>query len=134
MAEEATLSTQDQDLLVPSFRTSKRRKVYRKRETSESPPPTTSINNIAIEAPSGAPADNQLSVTDIIRQRKALQRRKGGGIEFSTNKIAPDNIDGGNYEQRNEADTPLHEAEVYTVTSRFAPQTGQVKEVMDKHM
>lgn len=78
--------------------------------------------------------DGPFSVAQILRQRKAGQRRRGG-IEFSnltTSSSAPA--------------TPLHSdalveredeipEDIKTVVSRFAPQTGQVSEsVNDKHM
>ena len=138
MVDDAAEAGQVVDL--PSFRPSKRRKVFRRRDASTSPPPASPTGHINLELP---PADaitetsvlDEPSVTEIIRQRKAVQRRKGGGIGFTTDKSATEAVSRSDHEREGIIDPNAQRAmEVRTVTSRFAPQMGQVKEVMDKHM
>ena len=75
--------------------------------------------------------DEPLSVAEILRQRKAAVRRKGG-IEFTSShtpvSTAPQISDALVVK---EDDIP---AEIKSVIERFAPQTGQVSDVADKHM
>ena len=138
----------------PSSRPSKRRRFYRKRANAEdetnnegtsiesrngnSTEPLTvdemisqslgSTDTIA-EGESEAPS----SVTEILRQRKVLQRRRGG-IEF-TNDTGNAAKDGPT--EPGIKSPPLVEDgaadKIMTVVNRFAPQTGQVADV-DQHM
>ena len=140
MADIADTATVEPETELPVFRSSKRRKIYRKRETSVSPVPTASANlpSIAFQQPAPEAAsvpDIELSVSDILRQRKLLQRKKGGGIEFSASKSGQDGTTGESFELQSRGDaSTVPDPEVKQIASRFAPQTGQVKEVMDRHM
>ena len=131
------------DLVRPT----KRRKFYRKRtdlddETSPSPscsPPQQPMTVDELISHHAQITDIQdqklnedpLSVADILRQRKAALRRKGG-IEFSnaqsSSSTTPQTNDALTLK---EDDTP---ADIRAVIERFAPQTGQVSDVADKHM
>ena len=77
------------------------------------------------------PNEEPLSIAEILRQRKAALRRKGG-IEFSNTQSST-----STEPQTNDAlaakedDIP---ADIRSVIERFAPQTGQVSDVADKHM
>ena len=130
------------------FRPSKRRKFYRKRsdvedEGSPTPPPSApppesmtvdeliSHHAHQTEAHDQRTDDEPLSIPEILRQRKAALRRKGG-IEFTniptSTSAAPQTSDAL---VAKEDDTP---ADIKAVIERFAPQTGQVSDVADKHM
>lgn len=75
--------------------------------------------------------EEPLSIAEILRQRKAALRRKGG-IEFTkshaSTPTAPQRSDALALK---EDDTP---ADIKLVIERFAPQTGQVSDVADKHI
>ncbi|CAD6568375.1 MAG: hypothetical protein ASARMPRED_001692 [Alectoria sarmentosa] len=127
------------------FRPSKRRKFYRKRTDAEnegspaisSPPESMTVDELIshegrlTQPPDQKSDEESLPVAEILRQRKAALRRTGG-IEF-TNSYAS----ASNRPQTNDAlivkedDTP---ADIKSVIERFAPQTGQVSDVVDKHM
>ena len=140
----------------PAFRPSKRRKFYRKRDDSDSnlegdgirslsdggPPaevPTT-LEELVEQARNAtgveheADAEPQLSVTEILRRRRAARSRRGG-IEFSNaghgTKANSDSAQHINAIVLIEKDDSV--ADIKTVVDRFAPQTGQVADV-DKHM
>ena len=77
-------------------------------------------------------ADARISVTEILRQRKAAQRKRAG-IEFSNSS---NNVTNAATSQFNNA---LITAEsippaIDAVVNRFTPQTGQVIDVDNKHM
>ena len=131
------------------FRPAKRRKFYRKRNDSEDedrpkaadssvlpPEPMTVDELIAREGDIPAPQeqseeDRRLSIADILRQRKAAQRRKGG-IEFT-------NLNTSNTTTPQPSDALIEKedeipADIKSVIERFAPQTGQITETTDKHM
>ena len=75
--------------------------------------------------------EEPLSVAEILRQRKAALRRKGG-IEFANNHASTSNTpQAGDALVVKEDDTP---ADIKSVIERFAPQTGQITDVADKHM
>ena len=146
----------DTSSINPAFRPSKRRKFYRKRDDSDSnlegdgirslshggPPaevPTTleelveqARNTTGVEHE--VDAEPQLSVTEILRRRRAARSRRGG-IEFSNvghgTKANSDTAQHPNAVVVIDKDDSL--AEIKTVVDRFAPQTGQVADV-DKHM
>ncbi|KAL9125894.1 MAG: hypothetical protein Q9217_004967 [Psora testacea] len=134
------------------FRLSKRRKLYRKRpdnvtgddrvDAVSSPVHAGSAdlstldeliahNVVASPPPLQIEDETSAPVADILRQRKAAQRRKGG-IEF-TNTTRPSATPQMSNElvEREDDGVP---ADVKSVISRFAPQTGQVSEDTDKHM
>lgn len=136
-----------------SFRSSKRRKIFRRRAGSDEdagtgldihelcsamPVPDAPLNKVG---PPSAPyresspesaSEDGLNVAEIIRRRKIGKVRRGG-IEFSNMQNR------GSHEgaiATSEALVPV-EQEVSiseTAAKRFAPQTGQVKDVLNKHM
>lgn len=130
------------------FRPSKRRKFYRKRTDGEdqasptlpstTPPPVSMTVDELIthhahltEAQDQNTDQEPLSVADILRQRKAALRRKGG-IEFTNKHTSTSSTpQAGDALILKEDDTP---ADIKSVIERFAPQTGQVSDVADKHM
>ena len=130
------------DILRPS----KRRKFYRKRTHTEdegstllSVPPSQSMTVdelISHHAHLTETQDQRLdeetfSVAEILRQRKAALRRKGG-IEFTNNHASTSTTaEASDALVVKEDDTP---ADIKAVIERFAPQTGQVSDVADKHM
>lgn len=129
------------------FRPFKRRKFYRKRSdagdegsptlSSAPPPESMTIDELIshhahlTETQKITTDEESLSVTEILRQRKAALRRKGG-IEFTNSHTSTSNTP-----QTSDAlvvkedSTP---ADIKAVIERFAPQTGQVSDVADKHM
>ena len=133
-------------------RPTKRRKFYRKRNDEEdeedsdglkafSPYRETTIAPLTLDElainQGGTSADKQepsednvVSIADILRLRKAAQRKKGG-IEFtntsSNSKLDEVQLDHNAFE----ADEAVANTE--KMVNRFAPQTGQVADV-DKHM
>ena len=141
------------DLQQHHFRPAKRRKFYRKRadteerDTSEitavppTPVPDTHTisdepyqNGHTSETYDNVGSEKSLSVATLIRQRKSLHRRKGGGIEFTnlnTLASASTTAQNGDVSAEKEDETP---AKIRSVIERFAPQTGQVSETTDKHM
>lgn len=130
-------------------RPAKRRKFYRKRFEDEEPenstiaasetPPSISLTLDELVIARGILPGTELqddnsasSIADIIRQRKAAQRKRAG-IEFTNTTTAP---------KSSPATTSLSKAligkdevaaDLEMVVNRFAPQTGQVADV-DKHM
>jgi len=152
MEDIAKPGKSDRDLLPPPL---KKRKVYRKRPQSEdeevdsihiASPPTANALEPAIldklisqssrdaDAKSYNEQETPLSVTEILRQRKAIQRRKAG-IEFRAVDTASRN---DSSEAKAKATSSLLDKEdtldrIITVVDRFAPQTGQVADV-DQHM
>ena len=139
------------DLNIRPF---KRRKFYRKRGDADDPATIDEIdfetnkNNDAARPlivedlvphhgqdqavdEQGREEDSRLPAAQILRHRKAAQRRRGG-IEFTNasntriSAAAPEDNDA-----LNEKDDSTQE--IKTVADRFAPQTGQIADV-DKHM
>ena len=148
MAEFGTenISTEYSEIVRPI----KRRKFYRKRldiEDHEDVTPTyqedaPSVTALTLDElvntkgnipkPDLLDQDSSFSVTEILRRRKAAQRRRGG-IEFTNTSTTMQS--GSAIPQRSKAlvakeDTAI---ELEAVVNRFAPQTGQVADV-DKHM
>ena len=132
------------------FRPFKRRRVYRKREdddeaSGEGSPSKRSRLNSAYqvdETPSqlsdrsddeiirGGQAE--LPIAEIIKRRKAAQRRRGG-IEFSNAAPVAESSDAPTKIATEVLDNEESLDKILTVVDRFAPQTGQVADV-DKHM
>lgn len=135
------------------FRPSKRRKFYRKRtETDDveevtpfSPPaqsaspasaPVVPMSDPENAAPSPVHFNDEpsLSIAEILRQRKAAQRKRGG-VEFTSSahssSASPHLSNSIAIKGETEDGTS---ADIKTVISRFAPQTGQVSGETDKHM
>lgn len=132
------------DLLRPS----KRRKFYRKRTDAEdggsptlssppAPPESMTVDELIshhghLSEIQAQKADEEpLSVAEILRQRKAALRRKGG-IEFTNSHTSTSTTEQtGDALILKEDEIP---ANIKSVIERFAPQTGQVSDVADKHM
>ena len=110
------------------FRPLKRRKVFRQRDSYQSPPrdDTATPDSDANGQPSEDDPAANASVTELLRQRKALQRR--GGITFSAAQADSPYGEVSAEPQRLPKDAPTDD---YAI--RFAPQTGQVADV-NKHM
>lgn len=143
---------QGPDQVLDSSRPPKRRRFYRKRtdteddDASDTPPPPTvatpelHIGNQLISHNGHAGNDTvhtdeeaSLSVADLVRQRKAIQRRRGG-LEFTNLNppISASNTTGSSDSLAiKEDETP---ANIKSVIERFASQTGQSSETTDKHM
>lgn len=132
----------------------KKRKFYRKRTgdqdempdnatvtESQSPPPPAELLTLDEMISRNSEAslvqiqDQQiapLSVAELLRQRKALQRRRAG-IAFANTSTAtstPLPTAQITHLEPDEQDSP---SKLVTVADRFAPQTGQVADV-DQHM
>lgn len=144
-------SMQEPDRIPTDFsRPPKRRRFYRKRTNTEEDddphvsaaqsvivPDVQTIDELVAQNGHTTKSPTQseeapLSVAELIRQRKAIQRRRGG-IEFTNLNPATSTIA---VTQPSDAlaekdDTP---ADIKLVIGRFAPQTGQVSEATDKHM
>lgn len=134
-----------------TFRPSKRRKTYRKRNNVEDEEAIVKVpsaplipselldidelvaqhapNNRNDTAVDGSPS---LSVAELLRLRKSAPRRKGG-IEFTEHNNSTDKTtqQQNNALKGNKVDPS---ADIKQVIERFAPQTGQVSEATDKHM
>ena len=110
------------------FRPLKRRKVFRQRDSSQSPSrdDTATPDSDANGPPSEDNPVANASVAEQLRQRKALQRR--GGITFSAAQTDTPCGEASAEPQRISKDAPTDD---YAI--RFAPQTGQVADV-NKHM
>ena len=131
-----------------SNRPAKRRKFYRKRAEYEeqedvvqalqvSQPPALTLDELVISKGASPDfhshhEDTRVSVAEILRQRKAAQRKRAG-IEFSNISIAASNA---NAPQLSNALTTMADvpSAIDTVINRFTPQTGQVIDVDNKHM
>ncbi|KAF1985875.1 hypothetical protein K402DRAFT_413122 [Aulographum hederae CBS 113979] len=136
---------------APIFRPSKRRKVYRKRrdEDDSDAEGTTAANSTLTARATGSPLPKEdtpashsadegspgLSVAEIVRRRKKA-RSKRPGIVFTNAPHARQAVEPEPNEVAKVADEAEleHQAILERANSRFMPQTGKVKEVMDKHM
>lgn len=152
----------DLDSGTPSmdlFRPSKRKKIYRKRADADEDAdaddvdiPSHASTIAAVPPPEPAAVDEPIadmssphipsseqdppSIQDILRQRKAAQRRKAG-IEFtntSTNILGHQSASTALIKSDKEAGEDSVSLEIERLVSRFAPQTGHVAEANDKHM
>lgn len=149
MEEIAEPLISDRNFDPPPF---KKRKAYRRRPQSEdeeddgihtSPPiaPTPDsvsskdfISQSSREADAKALLEREtpLSVAEILRQRKSIQRRRGG-IEYRTVDTASKSEASGTQAISSLLDKDDTLDKITTVVDRFAPQTGQVADV-DQHM
>ena len=136
----------------------KRKRVYRKRpirasDDEISPPPVSSITAFPslpnpskdketaislIRPPSDAlkhNADSVPSIQDIVRQRKAARGRRTG-IEFTKDTTDVAALLPSATMVAEKSDEAMDEVatDIEKLVSRFAPQTGHVAEVTDKHM
>lgn len=130
---------------VPAFRPGKKRKIYRHRteDTDESPldaplatpqPTFTPDPRPSDDSTDTANTDEQLPVSSLLRLR---QVRKGrlGGVAFRAGSTTQANEQPQNTEQSlvphdGGAENPV----IGGITTRFAPQTGLVGELVNKHM
>ena len=147
---DGLLSMADQASNPPPF---KKRRFYRRRPQSEdddgnsddiSVPYTANatesvpLEKLISQGSSNADVDvageqrQSLSVSEILRQRKAMLRKKGG-IEFRNDSTASkiDSLESQAGNSLLDEDETLNR--IITVVDRFAPQTGQVADV-DQHM
>lgn len=130
----------------------KRRKFYRKRADSPHDDPDSAsfpdisksvlLPNTVADEPTTVPQpadaeqtrndDSHFTIAELLRRRKAVQRRRGG-IEFTNNAPATER----SVEKPRPGEEVLENEDsldkILTVVDRFAPQTGQVADV-DKHM
>ncbi|KAL8821225.1 MAG: hypothetical protein Q9223_000691 [Gallowayella weberi] len=143
--EDDAMGTEEpaQEVLRPF----KRRKFYRKRADSpagdEALPSASTLDipptdGISVNDPENAHHSDDagdtspLTVTEILRRRKAAQRKRVG-IEFGKDIALPESssveasLGGDLLDKEDSLD------KILTVVDRFAPQTGQVADV-DKHM
>lgn len=133
------------------FRPGKKRKIYRQRAEG----PEEIIGNDTLEAdhatPSSAPAtpagpddeEEGLSVSEVIRVRNARKHRHGGvGFRAGPLGLGDDRAtsEENNTDQRlvlhgnADAQQGAEAAVIGGITKRFAPQTGLVGELVNKHM
>ncbi|KAI4124681.1 MAG: hypothetical protein LQ338_004681 [Usnochroma carphineum] len=145
-------ATHPEDVIGGVPRPFKRRKYYRKRTgspddevrsaeisaiTNSVPSPGTVADKPAqTSKPSRVEeemaGDSPLTVAEVLRRRKAVQRRRGG-IEFTNAApVAEDSVDDARLGDE-VLDNEDSFAKILNVVDRFAPQTGQVADV-DKHM
>lgn len=76
--------------------------------------------------------DSQFSAAQILRQLKAVPKRRGG-IEFTIPTVNARTYSPEPEENDHLKDKDTTTQDIKTVVDRFAPQTGQVADV-DKHM
>ena len=126
------------------FRPSKRRKFYRKRAENDDDPVDALTPPIGPLSPSPDPdetnqttqdpeSEQNISIADLLRQRKSIQRRKAG-VEFTSSSYStstPPPSHALELVQKDEDTTP---AAIKEMENRFAPQTGRVTEETDQHM
>ncbi|KAL9000642.1 MAG: hypothetical protein Q9169_000678 [Polycauliona sp. 2 TL-2023] len=123
----------------------KRRKPNRKPVDSyRSSPAETSNNTPKLPSTDDAPAEpppleslddhdqSLLSVADVLRRRRATQRKRAG-IGFTNAAVIPKDSDVEAMAGDGILDNDTSLDKILTVVDRFAPQTGQVADV-DKHM
>lgn len=124
----------------------KRRKFYRKRANSpddeessvelpvisNSVPDENAQTSKLSDTEEHANVNSPLTVAEILRRRKAAQRRRGG-IEFLNAGPVTENSAGEPRPGDEVLDNDDNLGKILTVVDRFAPSTGQVADV-DKHM
>ena len=122
------------------FRPAKRRKVFRQRPAAESdseretPAPISPTAAVAaVNSSESSPAESQdegISLAEVLRKRKAAQRRKGG-VEFSSSTPQPQTSIAAPPAPVQATSENLQPTSL--IHSRFAAPTGQAADV-DKHM
>ena len=123
------------------FRPGKKRKAYRHRAEDDEPAiaegaPSTVV---AAQATSNAPEDDsgERSVAEVLRLRNS--RRHRNGVAFRA-RPSSNTQGGGMTEENPDQSMVLHEsaegdsALLGGIAQRFAPQTGLVGELVNKHM
>ncbi|KAI9654017.1 MAG: hypothetical protein M1831_005534 [Alyxoria varia] len=138
----------EQGVSEPLFRTTKRRKVFRRlnsepaddlRPTSPQGTPQSERQDTGTpEADQNPRNETSLSVSQALRMRKqAKARRLGVGFSNETSGPKQESIDPAN-DTGGGGDLVLHDDKPVTAldhaTDRFVPQTGQVAASADQHM
>ncbi|MCJ1281794.1 hypothetical protein MMC26_001117 [Xylographa opegraphella] len=130
-------------------RPAKRRKFYRRRAESEQEDPAPAPLNTLPQQPaltldelitsegvapepSSPDTDPQHSVAEILRRRKAAQRKRAG-IEFSNSSNAAPYHAASQFSSASTTAESIPSA-IDAVINRFTPQTGHVVDVDNKHM
>ena len=136
-------------VLDTDTRRAKRRKFYRKRADSEQEDIAQAPQDTLPQQPAmtldelvtaeGADSDRythtvdpRISVADILRQRKAAQRKRAG-IEFSNSAHTAATAPPSSLSNTLTTAASIPSA-IDAVIDRFTPQTGQVIDVDNKHM
>jgi len=129
---------------LPAFRPGKKRKIYRHRaeDADDSPRdapvpppqlPSTSDPRPSDDAADVADTEEHLPVSSVLRLRQARKGRLGG-VAFRAGSTRadeqPQNTEQCLVPHDAQADNPI----VGGITKRFAPQTGLVGELVNKHM
>lgn len=145
----ATINAEPEDVPQVVFRPGKKRKIYRQRVTElDSATSSHETTNEAGLAASRRPTtvehdedDQNLSVADVVRLRNS-RKHKHGGVGFSTGQSGLG--DDGTARENAERSVVLHSnadaqqgaeaAVIGGISKRFAPQTGMVGELVNKHM
>ncbi|TKA62512.1 hypothetical protein B0A49_09229 [Cryomyces minteri] len=148
MSEMAQASTE------PVFRAAKRRKVFRRRigdddkdmatqepqsETSalpqtSSPRPMFDLRNSqSTDAAAAESSEVHVSIAEILRRRQLAKSRRGG-IEFSNATTLRQSRSARTQQSDALAIAEPEQSAMEPVVNRFAPQTGKVADVLDKHM
>ncbi|TPX11416.1 uncharacterized protein E0L32_007835 [Thyridium curvatum] len=125
------------------FRANKRRKVYRQRDreaddTQAAPEATRkSAADAATEADrQSSPDEEGLTVAEALRRRNARKAARLRGVEFRAGRegSAAQEEEDGNPERALVPAAAAAEADPLAGAKRFAPQTGLVGELVNKHM
>ena len=134
----------------PLFRASKRRKVLRRRLNDDNDAPLVNPQNqlrplttsssaaasshslLETAAPT-EPEERVLTIAEILRRRKLAKARRAG-IEFSN--TSQNTHSNSTPQQPSDALVSIDDGRsaVKAAVNRFAPQTGKVADVLDKHM
>ncbi|KAF2807754.1 uncharacterized protein BDZ99DRAFT_65281 [Mytilinidion resinicola] len=126
----------------PLFRASKRRKIFRKAVEDESHEITSPQSLATPESHTRTPQDNAetegqkdggLSMAEILRRRKQGKTRRAG-IEFSNSSQTSTRAAAPPPSDALIPHTDDNRSAVDIAAKRFAPQTGKVADVHDKHM
>ena len=146
---------QDPEPVPELFRHFKRRKVFRKKGVAEAdeedasatichsppaaPPEPMTVDELIAQGADDSSGtlrpleESQPSIQEIIRRRRAAQRRKAG-IEFSNHaSVFLEPPSSKEIVRRHDPEDDIPE-DIKSVISRFAPQTGQVTDETNKHM
>jgi len=146
----ATISAEPEDVPQVVFRPGKKRKIYRQRPAElDGATSNHDTTNEASLAAASRPTtsvehdedDQNLSVSDVVRLRNS-RKHKHGGVGFST---GPSGLgDNGMARENTERSVVLHgntdaqqgaeAAVIGGISKRFAPQTGMVGELVNKHI
>jgi hypothetical protein len=150
----ATINAETEGAPQVVFRPGKKRKMYRQR--AEEPEATLSNGETpgaGLATPNSAPAtparpdhdEEGLLVADVVRRRNARKHRHGGvGVGFRAGPVGLG--DGRATSEENNTDQRLvlhgnadaqqgaESAVIGGISKRFAPQTGLVGELVNKHM